>query len=1722
MNVFETHAKIVGDYANYIRSFINIADPVISQTVDAALAEGKLWPQPLLQFNPSYELAGSIEEITKAGILHGATTDIFKGYSLYRHQLEAIKLGTRGEDFIVTSGTGSGKSLTYMGSIFHRLLAEPQSKGVTAIIVYPMNALINSQTNEFKTYKENYEKSTGRDFPITFGQYTGQEKEEIRKTMREKPPQILLTNYMMLELLLTRMQERPIRDAIYDNLRFLVFDELHTYRGRQGADVAMLIRRIQAQSKLHLTCIGTSATMVSVGSPATQRKQVAEVATTMFGRPFRSEQVVNETLTRSLKYTGSLPTCQALAQMIGAGIDTQNDEAKLRSHPVAIWLENRVALEERDGQLIRGRPLRISEVISALAEDSETTEDACRKCLADLLLWISTVNQRVRKSGSRYTILPFKLHQFIAQTGSVYTTLDQGENRFITLEPGIYKQDDKNRKSIFPNVFSRATGHPFICVSRIGDQLEPREFRENSDDDEETTDGYLIVGDEIWDPVADLDYLPDAWLRTTKNGPVPDSKKAKRFPARIFFDEYGNCSDTKPMKYWGWFMQAPLLFDPTGGVFFLPKTSEGTKLTKLGSEGRSTSTTITAFSILNQLHDAGYRPLDQKLLSFTDNRQDAALQAGHFNDFVQVVQLRAGIHKALKTAPNNALTFANIGEAVFNALALPFCDYGNRDEEPTLPTVLRNYEQKFQAFLFYRAVADLRRSWRIVLPNLEQCGLLVVDYLDLGEIVTEDKFWADMPIVCDLSHAVRRDFLSTILDFFRLEYALHSENFLTPTKLKEFEKHFREQLKAPWTLDRNEELREPCVIRFEPLHRAARLPSKSMGPVSALGKYIKHIAKQKGLDPSVLKGDHYRDFILQLMRKLKEADYLFEQSARSEKNTDVPVFRLRIEKVLWKLGDGESVKADVIKRRSYRDLKPRPNTFFRDIYRRDFSQTKRLRAEDHTGQLNADARKEREDRFRAEWFLDEEKKQPDEARIRSQSISALFCSPTMELGIDIGGLSVVHLRNAPPNAANYAQRSGRAGRSGQGALVFTYCSSYSPHDRHYFQQQSELVAGAVQAPRLDLCNRELLLTHLNALAISEIGLPGLEAQADNRSSLMCLVADDSNEMPLKPSVREGLQIPASTYGALKAMFRRVIKDFEPDLNKRAGTWFSEDWLDQNLGKLAEHLDSSLKRWRLLYRSARSLLTRSTQPIESGRLTVGSDEFKKFKRHQDQATRQLNLLRNDIGGSTELSEFYPYRYLASEGFLPGYNFTRLPLRIFVPTGSSSGEFISRPRSIALREFGPLNVIYHNGRKYKVSQMVVQDAESCLTEAKISTKAGYYLAGEQKDLEICPFSGTNLGDNANKMHLHDLLEMSESRADEIDRISCEEEERVSKGFQVQTYFSVDGGLERVQTAIARSSETNLLNLRYIPAARLVHVNTQWRAQKTEGFPIGLTSGDWRSSIPDPKDNPREEFRLVKLWTSNLADALYIEPIQALGLESDGVITLQHALKRAIEHVFQVEPSEIGVVTVGDPKAPNILLYEASEGSLGILSQFVEDVQPFHKVVKAAKEICRFDDPKYLAPASYDDLLSYYNQRDHKVIDRLKIRDALDKLAICEIEIQTNAGFKDYEGQYQAMLRSLDPNSSTEKAFIQYLYANGLRLPDAAQKRVEGVYCQPDFYYEPRIWIFCDGTPHDDPVVRVDDESKRQAIMARGDEVWVFYYKDSLAEKVAQRPDIFRKVR
>lgn len=1720
MGIFSVHRRIVEDYASYIRSFVTIADEELGRRVEQHLKDGHLWPEPLLAFNPSFATAGPVEGLADSGFFTPQVAAAFRGFELFEHQLEAIRLGIAGRDFVVTSGTGSGKSLTYIGAIVESLfrMGTPLPPGVTAVVVYPLNALVNSQEEELRRHAETYRQARGEPFPIRFARFTGQEDIARRQELEAEPPHILLTNYMMLELLLTRGSQANLRAAVYDQLRFLVFDELHTYRGRQGADVGLLIRRIRAKTRLPVVCIGTSATMVSTGTLGEQQQQVAKVAEQLFGKPFSPDAVVQETL--MARFAGPAAV-SALQAAVLALVNLDAPEADLRSHPTAAWLESRIALREQDGRLVRNTPRTLTSVVAELASTTSAPPEQCATHLQQVLLWAGRVNAALPPERKRYAYLPFKLHQFFSQTGAVYVTLDRDDQRHITLEAGYHVPGEPDRP-LFPAVFSRLSGETFLCVSRdaSGHRLLPREFYPSEDDEDDVTRGYLIPRLEVWNPETDTELLPDSWLEAGPGGVTRVLKKYRgRIPQRLFYDRHGNCSD-EPRDGWtqGWFMIAPLLFDPTSGLMPDRQTKDSTKLSQLGTEGRSTATSISAFAILTRVAESGCRLRDQKLLSFMDNRQDAALQAGHFNDFMDVVRLRSAIRKAVEAAENQTLRLTTLGRAVRVATGLRFEDYANRASADLPEFRKRPYEEALENYVALRAVHDLRRGWRVILPNLEQCALLQISYEHLAELAAAENLWRDVPVLAELDPGNRRELLRVTLDFFRHEFALFDESLLSEARIKEHATAFRERLQAPWRYEDEEEIPSPTAIRTKALTRYSRRETRSIGSQSGFGKFARRLVQEK-LHRDLSAKD-YAEFVERLLAALEDkAGYLVSTEARGRDGTPTRLYQLRLTEVIWQPGDGQTVRADSVKVRAYKSLSLRPNAFFQEVYRRDYGAGKLLLAADHTGQLGYKDKQDREDRFRAEWKTPDGR--DDEAQIRRRSISALFCSPTMELGIDIGGLSVVHLRNAPPNPANYAQRSGRAGRSGQPALVFTFCGSQSNHDRHYFKQQSDLVAGQVVPPRLDLLNEELLRTHLHAVFLSEIGLPGL------RDSVPDLLDLERADLPLRAAVADGLNLKPAEAARVQAAFERAIADFRGKLTRETTPWFSSGWIEVELARLRDCLDTALERWRGLYRSAQAQLSSASQRINSGLYPASSQDFKDAQLEQRLAQKQLDLLRNETQGG-ELSEFYVYRYLAAEGFLPGYNFTRLPLRVMLPGSDASVEFISRPRHIALREFGPNNVIYHKGQKFEITQLLGDPPANRFENAVVSLKPGYFLRGDEGKRDRCPFSGEDLTTQANKESLHYLLALGETRATPRARITCEEEERVTKGYVVDTYFALDDLNRLAPTGLIKTGNEVLLRLRYLPTARLIWVNRKWRIARDDknGFAIDTRTGAFvsdrfRAELAD-KGESTDHIRDVMFYTTNISDALYVEPVPALGLDEDGVLTLQYALKRATERVFQVEPAELGVTPIGDPARRNILFYEAAEGSLGILSQVAEQTGPWRRIIETAMKVCQFDTDPSASPASYDNLLDYYNQRHHPRLDRWLIKGALERLAACTFESVNCPPYADYEDHYQRLGRRIDPSSSTERTFLDYLHANGLRLPDAAQKPFPGVYVLPDFFYEPNVWVFCDGSPHDDTAVREDDHAKRQAIINAGGEVIVWYYRDCLAELVRRRSDVFRKVR
>lgn len=537
MNVFDLRDRLVEDYSAYTRSFIKIADSRIREKVSAELDAGAFWPPPLLQLNPSFLPGGTIDDLVKEGVLHPECSSVFridktdtdpygKQLLLHAHQREAILKAKEGKSYVLTSGTGSGKSLAYIIPVVDHILRRGSGHGIQAIVVYPMNALANSQTEELRKFLEKgYPENRP---PVTCARYTGQEKGEEREFIRSNPPDILLTNYMMLELMLTRREDRDLVRAA-QGLRFLVFDELHTYRGRQGADVALLIRRCRlAFGQKNMTCIGTSATMASGGSTEEQKVQVAKVAQTIFGIPFDTSQIICETLKRATPELNFTDPSVIEKLRITVERDAQPPETydEFRLHPLSSWIETTFGVKTEEGtvNLVRQTPRRLQGKGSASEELARLTSTDPSQCHSVIRRFLLRGSELRPNESSRFPIFAFRLHQFFTRGDTVWATIESESERHLEMSKKGSKPGEPE-KPLFPLVFCRQCGTAYYRVKLSSDQqgrvLLPREDRREEGDDG-SGDAYLYVSQSSpWPRTVGpslLQRLPGYLKETTQRG----------------------------------------------------------------------------------------------------------------------------------------------------------------------------------------------------------------------------------------------------------------------------------------------------------------------------------------------------------------------------------------------------------------------------------------------------------------------------------------------------------------------------------------------------------------------------------------------------------------------------------------------------------------------------------------------------------------------------------------------------------------------------------------------------------------------------------------------------------------------------------------------------------------------------------------------------------------------------------------------------------------------------------------------------------------------------------------------------------------------------------------------------------------------------------------------------------------------------------------------------
>lgn len=1705
MDVFSVRDQLVDDYREFTGSFVTIHEPRVRAHVEQRTASDYQWPNPWLSLNPNFAPGGSITELVAQGVLDPECERIFRikpepgdadgpVLRLHRHQQDAVRVAGDGHSYVLTTGTGSGKSLAYLIPIVDRVLRARRDgswrPGVKAIVVYPMNALANSQLRELtKFLRHGYPDGAG---PVTFERYTGQEGEQERARILKDPPDILLTNYVMLELVLTRPREREKLIEAARGLWFLVLDELHTYRGRQGADVALLARRVrQACQAPDVQCVGTSATMTSQGSHTEQRQTVAQVATRLFGVPVAPEHVIDETLQRvTAPATGGAAELAGRVRALAGGPWPDPAYGEFVHDPLAAWVETTLGLEADPASrrwTRRRSPLTLTDAATALAADCDEQAGVCRAAIEAVL----QAGAAVRHPDTQRPVFAFRLHQFLSKGDNVYVTLEPPATRHVTSQYQAVAPGEGPRRTLFPLAFCRECGQDYLIVSRIedGDQVRyaPRQDSDASGGDAAT--GYLYIsGDRAWPQLLEQaiseSRLPYSWV---EDGQLVASKQ-KYLPVVVRLDVEGRPDGEGCAAA---YVPSPLQFCLRCRVSYeQARSRDFAKLAKLSVEGRSSAMSLVSASTVRALRAAGDRldPQARKLLTFVDNRQDASLQAGHFNDFVQVTQLRGALFRALRQA-GGGLSHEEVAARVTDALGLEMADFARNPEA--------KFGQRDQAWralrevVGYRLYLDLERGWRVTMPNLEQCGLLKIDYADLAEICRDQPTWDGLHMLLrDDQPAHRQEVAATLLDELRRNLAIDVPA-LTEEGFSVIHKLSGQHLAEPWKLPERETPPEAGVAFPGPGGRGGRRGRDLfVSGRAAYGRYL--MREYRG---AISGHAEAQELIRELLELLCEHGLVTEAVPGTHERP--AGYRLLSSAIIWRAGDGTEGVLDRVRLSLDNERGPRVNPFFVQLYRETATSLAGLQAKEHTAQVPPEDRQQRERDF------------------NQGDLPVLYCSPTMELGVDIPALVAVGLRNVPPTPANYAQRAGRAGRSGQPALVVTYCATGSAHDQYYFRRGANMVGGSVAPPRLDVANEDLVRSHVQAVWLAETG-------QDLGGSLAELL-DLSGERPslaILPDVWRRLTDPAAQHAAA-GRARAMLADILPELED--SPWWREDWIDAVVTQAPAEFEAACQRWRALYRTALAEYDQQTRRAVDGSVPLKSRNHA-ASRARD-ARIQLNLLRNEDSEYSQ-TDFYSYRYFASEGFLPGYSFPRLPLAAYVPglPGRREGDFIQRPRFIGISEFGPGALIYHEGTRYEVTSVTLPPSapgqEGVTTESARPCGGCGYLNHDAVGIDTCDHCGARLRQTQRR-----LLRLHTVRTARRERISSDEEERRRSSFEIQTAYRFHAHGARPDRLEATAGEPPLLHLSYGDSATVRRTNlgrTRRKNRNLHGYLVDLTTGRWlrESEADDPGDDDtpgaddvKRKERVIPYVEDrrNILVTRLTEPV-----DEPTAVSLAYALERGIEATFQLEDAELTSELLPDPAGRGrILFVESAEGGAGVLRRLVQEPGKLALAARTALDICHFDPDTGADVATgdggrepcrlgcYDCLLSYANQRHHAAIDRHLVRDLLRGLAGATVTLTAAPQPR------QPAAPATTAATGRAAELVAWLRTHGHRTPDGSPEDAGDV--RPDLVYH---------LEHGSVAVFVDraDPAAEESLLDAGWTVIQFRRSDTFDTVVGRYPSVF----
>jgi superfamily II DNA or RNA helicase len=1652
-NPFSTLEEIQKDYLTYVESFQQIRSTEIKNWISERLNQGGLlWKPPYLQITPHFLEGKSFEALVSDGTLHSGVLKFARSVKAdldsepvkpYHHQIAAIEKLSQGRNVIVATGTGSGKSFAFGIPIVSTSLRmkEKGIKGIKAVIVYPMNALANNQYDDFTERLQGSGITIARytgdtkfspDESLSFYQNTTGRKKPFdcevlsREEIQANPPDILMTNYVMLELLLTRFEDRTLfrHQGV---LQYLVLDEIHTYSGKQGADVAALIRRLKQHTGTigQLTCIGTSATVES-SQGESAHQAIANFTGELFGESVFPDDVIGEVY-------APLP-------------------------------------ENLDPQ--------IKKILSL--------QETGPKTIIQLASDLGIPETELIESVLSFSDLPSKIHSFFSQGRPIQSCLGLEKHLNDRGEKLCPVCADENKKSpTFPLVFCRSCGAEYYSVVLFDDnRLAPAEL------DIVTTEGragYLLAS-KTDDEGLDNIELPESWL-------TPTGKTKQKFEDLIptYHTVCRHCGVLNPScgheKTRVLFIPVPFLFCPECGVEHDGRQREYSKLFSYGTIGRSTATDIILSAEMRNLPEG-----QRKIIAFSDNRQDTALQAAHINSMSNRLQFRRLLFNSLiengATIENGKqVFFSKIGFELFNTLekhnALPAYD---ANPQRKYGHVAQQIKEDYQRYLQFLSLREMEGTHRRIHQNLEDVGSLVIGYDGLIEFAADNEAWEANTLMKGFSAEKRYDILLGLMDIMRLRLAIKHDAITQPDQ---FNTEVIERINPEVYVHDGVFHGSIGFSNDAPEGRSHRV-YKISNSNTQMNRWVR---KFINLSPS-----QAQEFLDEIINRLVETGFLNqidvygyhrEHGTMSAIAPEIITMQISLEKEKQVCPRCLSVyhykeikscykttcKSDVV-------LKDISQNYFLQTYSMPLESAVNLHAEEHSGQISGEVRIDIEQRF----------KDPE------NDLNVIVCTPTMELGIDIGDLNVIALRNIPPSPSNYAQRSGRAGRKGQASLITSYAGvgfARGPHDQYFFRFPEKMISGVISTPRFRLDNIFLITTHIHSLVLEVLGM-GIENPQNGHvfhglklpSSPFEILEIDHDEYPMHPDLRSTWEQAVTRYfpeiqKAVQDAFKKEIDLYD---------WFDENYVDRIIRNFVNNLDKTFNYWREEYKS----LYKEGREIENHLLTIQGDKARTDRMNVIAA--KLEAMRNGE------KDWYVYRYLGSQGFLPGYAFP--PQAVYLSFYNNKEE-IARNPSIAITEYAPGNYIYYRGSSYKISGARAQTLNLVPATQKIliCPECDKVYIGDEVTTRARCDCGNDLGLN----HPETGMVMCNMYARPDSKISSDEEERRRLGYEISQHF-LGGGHRTAFLLMDQGQEIGSMDIENNGTIFIMNHGQRLPDGNVSRFALCSKCNRWLLSEKEIEDhfstpqkrgscpanaNKDDVVRDLGLTHEFKSDVLIFKIKLPEGQDPDVFyISLMTAIARGIMIGFNLEEQEIGYFISKNPdsEAPyQMIFYETSLGGSGSLASMSIKTE-FDRVLEKMREILHGDNEEEgCEGACYQCLLSFYNQRHHHLLDRHVILSWLRNIKNLNIEQQREGD----EGKFERLIEVC--GSELEKKVLTMMKEKGMRLPDEAQKIIydnQGApIAQADFYYEPKIIVLVDGSPHYQDFVRVGDEEKRRKLKSLG---------------------------